>query len=170
MKRILTIFFALILTLTLTSCNTSKTLEAEKKELTIKDVIDVKGVKVKINSITRKNEDCLLKYGDECQSKNLPKEGEFLIINVTITNDSDKTFNSSSIASYSLKTKEGDKGIQQLISTYSPTTLDGSILPKEKLTASIVYDIKKSENYNFYFKYDLFSDPVKLTFKNTDIQ
>ena len=61
MKRILTIFFALILTLTLTSCNTSKTLEAEKKELTIKDVIDVKGVKVKINSITRKNEDCLLK-------------------------------------------------------------------------------------------------------------
>ena len=170
MKRIFGFFLALLLSLTLTACDTSENKKEVKKEYTIKDTIDVKGVKIKINSITRKKEDCLLKVADKCSSKQLPKEGEFLVINLTVSNESKETFNSSSVLSYELKDKDGHKGKQQIISSYSPTTLDGTILANDKLTGNIVYDISINDSYNFYFKYDLLSEPIKITFKNTDIE
>lgn len=170
MKKIFGIFMTLFLTMTLTACTTTETKKEGPKELGINDTIDVKGVKLKINSVERKSEDCVLKFGEECTSKNLPKKGEFLVFNITITNNSDEDFSSSSILSYELKDKDGNKGEQQIISSYSPTTLDGTILKNDKLTGNIVYDVNKSDSYGFYFRYDLLSKPIKITIKNTDIK
>ena len=170
MKKIFAVFLVLLLSLTLTSCNTNKTKKDTPKELTIKDTINIKGVKVKINSITRKTEDCLFNFDGKCSSKSLPKEGEFLVFDITVTNDTDEKFTNSTLMLYALKDKDGNKGVQQLISTYVVRGLDGTIWPKEKVTGTIVDDIKKSDSYNFYFRYDLLTDPVKLTFKNTDIK
>lgn len=96
-----------------------------------------------------------------------PDEGnEYFYIMIQFINNSDESESISSIMQFELK---DDNGIEIEMAIFADTvgSLDGTVLPGDKMTGEIAYElpIDFEEPLFLYFTPDFFSDPIKIRIK-----
>ena len=117
------------------------------KEYVVGNVQEDSGISIKVNS-TR------VSQGNEYFK---PEQGKvFFIIDITLENKTDEEVSISSLLSFELKDADGR---DQEISIFADLngSLDGKILPNEKMTGEIAYETSAEGKLYLYFTASLFS-------------
>ena len=96
-----------------------------------------------------------------------PEEGnEYFYIMIQFINNSEESESISSLMQFELK---DDNGIEQEMAIFAEGvgSLDGTVLPGDKMTGEIAYElpIDVEGPLYLYFLPDLFSDPIKIKIK-----
>lgn len=173
MKRFLIGFVILFACLTLCGCTEAdkKDENGNKKEVfNFGEVAVVNNVSIKLNSVKKILSECLFEWDGACQSESKPDNDYFLIVDLTIENKKEEDINVSSIMCFEMKMPDGEKVNSKILLGDTVTSqLDGTVLPGELLKGQIVYDVKESDEYYFYFKEGGFSSPIKFIIKASDI-
>lgn len=172
-KTLLKMSTIFLLFICVTGCYATTTSSDEKgnskKEFSITETATVNKTKIKVNSVKKILNECSWEYDGQCQSYTEPENNFFLLLDLTIENNGDEELNVSSIASFELKNSSGEKG-KYSFSTKSVTSqLDGSVMSGDSLKGQILYDVKESNEYYFYYKDSLIDDSIKFVIKNSDI-
>lgn len=109
------------------------------------DIIKDGDLEVVINSAQQTNEGLVA-----------PEEGKaYFVIDATITNTGDKKENISSILMFELKDAEG-RNKDMAFGVDTNGSLDGEILPSEKLTGQLAYEVDAEGELNLYINLSVF--------------
>lgn len=169
-KYLLLLFVSLLL---LTGCvDTESTNEKGEKTRTfnVSETAKVNNTIFKINSIKKIEKECMFEFDGKCSSWNEPENDFFLVIDLTIENNGEEDLAISSMISFDLKDIDGVKGNYAILTESVKSQLDGTVMPGDKLSGQIGYDVKNSNEYNFYFIDSLLDSPIKFIFNQTDIE
>lgn len=131
----------------------------------IGDSVTIDKTEITLNSVTKKNNFCLINHEDKCFSYNEPRNDYYLIIDITIKNDSNQNLEISSLLNFEIKDSNLEKGEYTLLSNKLIEPIDGFIMSNESLSGQIVYDVKESEKYFFYYKTGLMGSKIKFEIK-----
>lgn len=142
----------------------------EQTEFSFGEVANVNNTKIKINSAKKIMNECLFEWDGSCQSYNNPKNSFFLVIDLTIENNSKEDLNVSSMMSFQLKTTDGEKAEQSITLQAVTSGLDGTIMPNDTLKGQIAYDVKESDQYYLYYEDSLLDSPIKFVINSSDIE
>lgn len=168
MKKIILLSFAVLLTFMLAACGEAEVKKAdtdnkaedagenkaekkskekpETQELAIGDAVEFDGIKITLN-------EARIESGGEFDQ---PQEEQFVVVNLTAENNTDKEQVMSSIMNVELKDAEGYSYSTTILTEGTKGQFDGSIEPGGKLKGEIPFDVPKSDNYELHF-----SDPFK---------
>ena len=141
----------------------------DKTEFSFGETATVNSTTIKINSVKKVLKECFLEYNGQCQSYTEPKNEFFLVIDLTIENTSDKELAISSLLSFELKTPDGEKCEQSYMLKSIESQLDGTVMSGDSLKGQIAYDVKQSNEYNFYYKDSLLDNSIKFIINHSDI-
>lgn len=140
-----------------------------KTVFNINETAIVNNTKIKINSVKKILSECLLEYGEKCYSLNEPENDYFLLIDVTLENNSDEEISVSSLMQFELKSPDGEKANQEYMLDAVKCGLDGSIMPNDMLKGQIAFDVSDEEYYYFYYQDSLFDDNIKFVINKDEI-
>lgn len=140
-----------------------------KTEFSFTETAVVNNTKIKINSAKKVLKECSWEYDGKCQSYTEPKNGYFLVIDLTIENTGAEETSISSLMSFELKTVDGEKAEQEYTLDAIKSQLDGTIMKGDLLKGQIAYDVKEADKYYFYYEDSLLDDPIKFIINSTDI-
>ncbi|MGL4760714.1 MAG: DUF4352 domain-containing protein [Sarcina sp.] len=124
----------------------------EKKEYKVGDVVDIDGMKLKVDKVTTSG-------GNEFDK---PKEGnEFVIVDLTITNDSKGNISYNPF-DYSMKNSKGQITAQTFSTMNSDTALSsGELSQGGTVTGSIIFEAPKADaGLKLLYKGNILSDKV----------
>lgn len=173
MKKSLMILMAIVCTFMLTGCTETISKDESgtvKTDFSYGEVANVNDTKIKINSVKKVMNECLLEWDGNCQSYNNPENSFFLLVDLTIENNSSDDLTISSVMSFELKTTDGEKAEQTITLKAITSSLDGTIMPSDMLKGQIAYDVKESEQYYLYYKDSLLDSPIKFIINSSDIE
>ena len=167
MKKIITIFLFVFL---VTSCTNAKKIDI-KNEYSFKDTAILTKTTIKINSITQIDKECFFEVEDVCSTYTEPANDYFLILDLVITNKTNKDITISSILNFELKDENGERAGQQFYLNILNNQLDGTISANTKLKGQIAYDVKESNYYNFYYIEDIIKgEKIKFVINSKDVE
>lgn len=152
MKRILILILSLIL---LAGCssdpatdeNVNNNQNEPPKEYLVGETQEDDGIFIKVNSIR-------LSEGSEYFK---PEEGKvFFVLDITIENKTNEEYGVSSMLNFELKDEDGR---EQDLTVFADNdgSLDGNILPNEKMTGEIAFETAKEGKLYLYFTSAIFS-------------
>lgn len=173
MKKVLTGLLIVAISMVMAGCTETKSSDEDgnsKRDFNISETAIVNNTKIKINAIKKIEKECLWEYDGKCQSWKEPDNDIFIVIDLTIENTGDDDLSISSMMSFELKDKNGNKGIYALLTNSIKSQLDGKVMKNDKLTGQIGYDVKSADIYNFYFKNSLLDNSIKFIINPSDIQ
>lgn len=172
MKKIFTLSLCFIMAIVLSGCTGTKSKDSdgnEKKEFSFGETATVNNTKITLNSIKKIQKECNFEYEGTCHSYNEPENDYFLLIDLTIENTGDKELNISSVMSFDLKDKSGERGKYAFLTKSISSQLDGEVMSKDLLKGQIAFDVKESDNYYFYYKDSPVDSNIKFTINKSDI-
>jgi hypothetical protein len=140
-----------------------------KTEYKLLETASIDGTKISINSVKKVLNECTFEYEGECMGYTEPTYDYFLLIDLTVENESFEDLPISSMMSFSLKTSNGDQGEYAFLFKSVKTQLDAKIVPGDSLTGQIAYDVKESETYYFYYQDALLNNAIKFVINASDI-
>lgn len=172
MKKFAIFFFSCLLLLGVTGCSdTESTNEDGKKtrDFTVGETATVNDTKITINSVKKLLSSCVWEYDGKCQSEQKPAGDYYLVIDLTIENTGKEDLSISSIMSFELKAKSGEKGSYALLTKEIKSQLDGTVMSKDTLKGQIAYDVKDAESYTFYYSDTLIDSPIRFLISKDNI-
>lgn len=120
------------------------------------ETVDINGLKFTINSAINTDE------ADMVNSSSTLKEGNtYEIIDITLENTTDKDVAISSVMSFTLKDEDG-RNCSYLFSWRDNGQLDGTILPGDKLSGELLYEVPRNGELNLFFKPSVFEKDIKF--------
>ena len=173
MKKILGGFLVLLLAVMLTGCTTTTSSDEDgqsKREFNVSETAIVNNTRITINSVTKLEQDCFFEFNGECSHWSTPDNDFFIVIDLTIENTGSNDLAISSIMTFDLKDNDGVQGKYAFLMDAIKSQLDGSVMPGDKLTGQIAYDVSESDVYNFYFRDSLLDSPIKFIIQKSDIK
>ena len=143
--------------------------KVEQKKFTVRDTAVVNGTKIKINSVKKIYSECSWEFDGECYSMNEPENDYFLLIDLTIENDSDEEKAVSSLMQFDLKFPNGEKASQEYMLKAIKSSINGSIMPNDLLKGQIAFDVKDADYYYFYYQDGILDDNIKFIINKNEI-
>lgn len=111
----------------------------------IGETVEVDGLKITVNSSQDTDE------ADQYHNASKLNEGEtYNILDVTVENDTDEEVTISSMMSFDIKDENGRKG-SYVMATRNNGQMDGKVLPGDKLSGELVYQVPRNGELNLYF-------------------
>lgn len=86
-----------------------------------------------------------------------PKNGQFLVVSVSMQNTGTKSTNVSSMLSFELRDDAGQSYTETIVPD-APKPPDGEIAAGDKLAGALSFDVPKGKSYRLYFKNSLFTN------------
>ncbi|MDD3452994.1 MAG: DUF4352 domain-containing protein [Bacilli bacterium] len=169
MKKILMFIFVICSLFLLSGCNKNDNADITMSEYNMNETALANDIKIKINSVKKIVSECFWNLDNVCQSYTNPKNDFFLIIDLTIENDSKKDINVSATDSFGLTTKDNKVAEKRSDLNSIMVSLNGTIMKKNKLSGQLAFDVKKSDEYYFYYENSLTGKLIKIVIKNADI-
>lgn len=143
--------------------------KVEQKKFTVKDTAVVNNTKIKINSVKKIYSECSWEYDGECYSLNKPENDYFLLIDLTIENDSNEEKAVSSLMQFDLKFPNGEKASQEYMLKAIKSSIDGSIMPNDLLKGQIAFDVADEDYYYLYYQDEIWGDSIKFVISKSEI-
>lgn len=109
------------------------------------ETIEVDGLKITVNS--SQDTDEVDQFND---SSDLDEGNTYNILDITVENDTDKDVTISSLMSFEIKDENGRKG-SYVMSIRDNGKMDGTVLPGDKLSGELVYQVPRNGELNLYF-------------------
>ena len=173
MKKFFCLMTILLSVILLTGCEETVSTDDSgnaKTTFDISETATVNDTRIKINSVTRVDQECSCVYDGECQSYRRPENDYFLVIDLTIENTGSEELSISSMMSFDLKDSNGERGSYALLTESISSQLDGQVMAGDLLKGQIAYDVKDSDVFNFYYLDSLLDDQIKFVINKANIQ
>jgi hypothetical protein len=164
MKKIISTLSGILLMLSLTGCATQNLESSDGKDTsaneesqansakTIGDTIVGEGYSITLNGARYSTTGIL---GSE------PSNDKFLIVDLTIQNDSTEELNVSTLLLMELQGSDSRRyDIAIFAETVSP--IDGSVPPQGQVNGEVAFDVKDLDSYTFSYKNGILSDSVQF--------
>ena len=120
------------------------------------ETVDIDGVKFTINSAINVDEADMVN-----NASNLAEGNTYEIIDITIENTTDKDVAVSSVMSFTLKDEDG-RSCSYLLSWRDNGQLDGTILPGDKISGELLYEVPRNGELDLFFKPSVFAREIKF--------
>ncbi|API91706.1 hypothetical protein J32TS6_40720 [Virgibacillus pantothenticus] len=160
MKKFILLSFALLLSFILVACEEAEVKKAdaddkteksskeksETQELAIGETVEFDGMKITLN-------EARIEPGGEFDE---PQEDQFIVVNLTAENNTEKEQVMSSIMNVELKDADGYSYSTTILTEGTKAQFDGNVEAGGKLRGEIPFDVAKSDSYELHF-----SDPFK---------
>lgn len=172
MKKVIVFFTVFSVFMFTSGCTDTSSTDADgnaQTEFEFDEVAIVNDTQISINSATKITSECSWEYDGECMSENTPDNDYFLVIDVTIVNNSDEELSISSMISFNLKDETGEQASYAWLTESVTSQLDDSIMPGDTLKGQIAYDVNESDYYYFYYQDSLLDDNIKFVINSSDI-
>lgn len=115
--------------------------DVSNNNLSIGDSYSKDGLIITLNEVRKE------KGGEFDEAKN----GEFLVFNVSVLNNTNAEFNISSLLNFELKDSDGYPYSPTLLLEGTKSSVDGEVSPGDTLRGEIAYDAPDSKLYEFHY-------------------
>ena len=174
MKKILLSIACLMLLLTVTACGTTTDSRDEDgnptRDFRVGQTATINDINIIINSVTRVEYECAFESRGECQRYNEPDNDFFLVLDITITNNSDNDLLVAASLDFSFRNQEGETARMPLSLNAITSRLGGTVLPGDPLRGQIAFDVVDSEGFIMLYRPNLLDDPIRFEITADDIQ